>query len=48
MNVELKRIYSKRVNLLKINIIEKSGAVTIDPLLFVLHQIDSKSLIEVF
>ena len=32
------------VNFPKIVTSENSGAVTIDPLLFVLHQIDSKSL----
>ena len=34
------------VNLSKIVTSENSGAATIDPISFVLHQIDSKSLIE--
>ena len=33
-----------KVNLPKIIILQNSGAATIDPLSFVLHQIDSKSL----
>ena len=46
MNIVLKRIYGKKVNLPKIVTLEKSGAATIDPLSFVLYQMDSKSLIE--
>ena len=44
MNIELKRIYGMKVNFPKIVTSENSGAATIDPLSFVLHQIDSKSL----
>ena len=46
MNILLKRIYGMKVNLPKIVSSENSDAATIDPLSFVLHQIDSKSIIE--
>ena len=48
MNIVLKRIYDKKVKLPKIVTSESSGASTIDPLSFVLHQIDLKLLIKVF
>ena len=44
MNILLKRKYRKMVNFPKIIASENSGAATIDPISFVLHQIDSKSL----
>ena len=46
MNILLKRIYIKKVNLPKIVTLEKSGAAVINPLSFASQQIDSKSLIE--
>ena len=40
----IKRIFDIKVNLPKIITLENSGMATIDPLSFVLHQIDSKLL----
>ena len=40
----IKRIYKMNANLPEVLTLEKSGAATIDPVSFVLHQIDSNIL----